>query len=138
MNFSALIVSMQPSLLITDLIIQDSAESVMLNLIKQCNVRGAFRWLKQPKKENAHDIAKKIHSLILQSFTSETVVRLDADVDEHMTAEKNEEEIEDNSTEDEKTCDDENIIWLSTFCRIMESNLQTGTCHRLNELNLII
>ena len=99
-------------------------------------------------------------------------VRLDADADEHMAAEEGEEEVEDNSTQDEKTCDDEDgslftsqsvltnatsvessmgpssvrfilldrreTIWLSTFCRVMESNLQTGTCYRPNELNLII
>ena len=60
------------------------------------------------KKKDAHDIAKKIHSLILQNFTSETVVRSKADADEYMTAENDEEEIEDNSTKNEKTCDDQN------------------------------
>ena len=111
---------------------------------------------KVAKKEDAHGIAKRIHSLILQNFTSETVVRLDADADEHMAAEEGEKEVEDNSTEDGKKCDDEDgslftnqsvrtnatsfessmgpssvrfillnrreTIWLSTFCRVMESN----------------
>ena len=62
---------------------------------------------KVAKKEDAHGIAKRIHSLILQNFTSETVARPEADADEHMAAEDDEEEVEDNSTEDEKTCDDE-------------------------------
>ena len=127
---------------------------------------------KVAKKKDAHGIAKRIHSLILQNFTSETVVRLDADADEHMAAEEGEKEVEDNSTEDGKTCDDEDgslftsqsvrtnatsvestmgpssvrfilldrreTIWLSTFCRVMESNLQTGTCYRPNELDLTI
>ena len=89
-----------------------------------------------------------------------------------MTAENDEEEIENSSTKDEKTCDDEDgslfirqfvlanvtsvessmglssvrfislnqreIIWLSSFCRIIESNLQTDICYRSNELNFII
>ena len=89
-----------------------------------------------------------------------------------MAAEEGEEEVEDNSTEDEKTCDDEDgslftsqsvltnatsvepsmgpssvrfilldqgeTIWLSTFVRVMESNLQTSICYRPNELNLIL
>ena len=127
---------------------------------------------KVAKKEDAHGIAKRIHSLILQNFTSETVVRLDADADEHMAAEEGEEEVEDNSTEDGKTCDDgdgplfisqsvrtnatsvessmgpssvrfilldrRETIWLSTFGRVMKSNLQTGTCYRPKELNLTI
>ena len=127
---------------------------------------------KVAKKEDAHGIAKRIHSLILQNLTSETVVRPDADADEHMAAEEGEEEVENNSTEDEMACDDEDgslftrqsvltnatsvepsmgpssvrfislnrreTIWLSTFCRVMEFNLQTGICYRPNELNLII
>ena len=62
------------------------------------------------EKENAHGVAKRIHSLILQNFTSGTVIRLDTDVDEHVAAEGGKEEVEnsgENSTEDEKTCDDE-------------------------------
>lgn len=62
------------------------------------------------KEENAHEVAERIHSLVLQNFTSGTVERLDAHADEHMTVEEGEEEVEDsegNSTEDEKTCDDE-------------------------------
>lgn len=79
------------------------------------------------KKKNAHDIAKRIHSLILQNFTFETVVRLDADADEHMTAEKNEKKIENNSTKNEKKCDDENgSLFTNQFVRINATSFESS------------
>lgn len=52
----------------------------------------------------------------MQNFTSEIVVKLDADVDEHMTAENDEKKIENNSTKNKKTCDNENeLLFIKQF-----------------------
>ena len=79
------------------------------------------------KKKDAHDMAKRIHSFILQTFNFETVVRLNADVDEHMIIEKNKDEIENNLTKDEKTCDDKNkSLFISQFVLTNATSIESS------------
>ena len=79
------------------------------------------------KKKDAHDIAKRIHSLILQNFIFEIVVRSDADADEHMTAEDNEEEIKNNLTKNKKTCDNENeSLFIKQFVLINATSIESS------------
>lgn len=80
------------------------------------------------KKENIYNIAKRIYSLILQNFTSKTVVRLDANANKHITVEKSEDKIENNLTKNKKTCDNKNeSLFTSQFVLInatlIESNM---------------
>lgn len=62
------------------------------------------------KKENAHRVAKRIHSLLLMKFTSRTTQDAYANHDDRIPNEEDGEGVEDsgtNSTDDEEISDDE-------------------------------